>query len=56
MLVGRSDANHAQYPDDDNQRISFGELLDHFGDIFAEPKGLPPPCAHDHSIVLQPGV
>jgi hypothetical protein len=24
VLVGRSDANHAWYPDDDSQRISFG--------------------------------
>jgi len=31
------------------------ELLASFGDVFAEPQGLPPPCAHDHSIVLKPG-
>jgi len=31
------------------------ELLAAFGDIFAEPKGLPPPRARDHGIVLKPG-
>ena len=31
------------------------ELLASFGDIFAEPQGLPPPCARDHSIVLKLG-
>ena len=31
------------------------ELLATFSDIFAEPTGLPPPRARDHSIVLQPG-
>jgi len=30
------------------------ELLASFGDVFAEPQGLPPPRAHNHSIVLKP--
>jgi hypothetical protein len=29
------------------------ELLGSFGDVFAEPKGLPPNCSHDHSITLK---
>nr|QHU79743.1 hypothetical protein [Oryza coarctata] len=32
------------------------KLLASFGDVFIEPKGLPPKHAHDHSIVLKPGV
>ena len=31
------------------------ELLASFGDVFAEPQGLPPPRARDHSIVLKSG-
>ena len=31
------------------------ELLTAFGGLFAEPSGLPPPRARDHSIVLKPG-
>ena len=30
------------------------ELLASFGDVFAEPQGLPPPRASDHSIILKP--
>ena len=29
------------------------ELLRSFGDVFAEPKGLPPNRSHDHSITLK---
>jgi len=31
------------------------ELLASFGDVFAEPQGLPHPRARDHSIVLKLG-
>jgi hypothetical protein len=31
------------------------EILKEFEDVFREPKGLPPPRAHDHAILLQAG-
>jgi hypothetical protein len=30
------------------------KLLATFGDVFADPTGLPPPHARDHNIILQP--
>jgi hypothetical protein len=30
-------------------------ILDSFADVFAEPKGLPPPWGHAHRIVLKQG-
>lgn len=30
------------------------KLLDCFREVFTEPKGLPPSCAHNNSIVLKP--
>jgi len=32
------------------------ELLQQFGDVFQEPKGLPRPWSHDHVITLQEGI
>jgi len=29
------------------------DLLQHFDSVFAEPKGLPPPCSQDHQILLK---
>ncbi|KAK1650840.1 hypothetical protein QYE76_068645 [Lolium multiflorum] len=36
-------------------RALLDSLLAAFSDVFAEPQGLPPPCAHDHHIHLIPG-
>lgn len=37
------------------QDEAVGRLLSKFSLVFEEPKGLPPKCSHDHTIILKEG-
>lgn len=38
-----------------SNQVMLGKILVQFHDLFQQPTGLPPQCAHDHWICLQPG-